>query len=154
MTTTLLDPRLALWRQRKVTTEKLATLRMYRASMCGCSRCNDSDRIEELDALIHRARLGTCAVQPASRGWFGAVARVQGAGLGVSSSWRLLVEHCEHAIGVAFDGDVNLDDLDVLGIETVRRSPDLDHRLSERLFWVGRGVVLHDDDHALAHGAP
>ena len=41
-----------------------------------------------------------------------------------------------------------------LGIETVRRSSDLDHRLSERLFWVGRGVVLHDDDHALTHGAP
>ena len=55
MTTTLLDPRLALWRQRKVTLEKLATLRMYRASMCGCQRCNDSDRIEELDAMIRRA---------------------------------------------------------------------------------------------------
>ena len=52
---TLTDPRLTLWRQRKVTTEKLATLRMYRASLCGCTHCNDADRIEELDALIHRA---------------------------------------------------------------------------------------------------
>ena len=55
MTTTLLDPRLALWRQRKVTLEKLATLRMYRASICGLPCCNDADRIEELDSLIERA---------------------------------------------------------------------------------------------------
>ena len=55
MTITLVDPRLALWQRRKVTIEKLATLRMYRASQCGCQRCNDSDRIEELDALIKRA---------------------------------------------------------------------------------------------------
>jgi len=55
MTTTLLDPRVALWERRKVTLAKLATLRMYRASMCGCQRCNDADRIEELDALIRRA---------------------------------------------------------------------------------------------------
>ena len=55
MTTTLADPRTALWQRRKVTTEKLAMLRMYRASLCGCQRCNDADRIEELDALIHRA---------------------------------------------------------------------------------------------------
>ena len=55
MTTTLADPRLALWQQRQTTLAKLATLRTYRASMCGCSRCGDSDRIEELDALIRRA---------------------------------------------------------------------------------------------------
>ena len=55
MTTTLLDPRLALWRQRKTTLVKLAELRMFRGALCGCSRCNDSDRIKELDALIHRA---------------------------------------------------------------------------------------------------
>jgi len=55
MTTTLLDPRLTLWERRKVTLEKLATLRTYRASLCGCARCGDSDRIEELDALIRRA---------------------------------------------------------------------------------------------------
>ena len=54
-TQTLTDPRLALWRRRKVTLEKLATLRMFRGALCGCTRCNDSDRIEELDALIHRA---------------------------------------------------------------------------------------------------
>ena len=55
MTTTLADPRLGLWQQRQTTLAKLATLRTYRASLCGCSRCNDSDRIEELDTLIHRA---------------------------------------------------------------------------------------------------
>ena len=55
MTTTLADPRLGLWQQRQTTLAKLATLRMYRASQCGCTRCNDSDRIEELDALIRRA---------------------------------------------------------------------------------------------------
>jgi len=55
MTTTLLDPRLALWQQRRTTLVKLAELRMWRGALCGCQRCNDSDRIEELDALIHRA---------------------------------------------------------------------------------------------------
>jgi len=55
MTTTLLDPRLALWQQRRTTLVKLAELRMFRGALCGCQRCNDSDRIEELDALIHRA---------------------------------------------------------------------------------------------------
>lgn len=55
MTTALLDPRQALWQQRKATTEKLATLRMYQGTLCGCLRCNDSDRIEELAALIARA---------------------------------------------------------------------------------------------------
>ena len=55
MTTTLLDPRLALWQQRRTTLVKLAELRMFRGALCGCPRCNDSDRIEELDALIHRA---------------------------------------------------------------------------------------------------
>ena len=55
MTTTLLDPRLALWQQRRTTLVKLAELRMWRVALCGCQRCNDSDRIEELDALIHRA---------------------------------------------------------------------------------------------------
>ena len=55
MLTTLTDPRLALWQQRRTTLVKLAELRMFRASLCGCTRCNDSDRIEELDAMIHRA---------------------------------------------------------------------------------------------------
>ena len=52
---TLTDPRTALWERRKVTTEKLATLRAYQGALCGCDRCNDSDRIEELGALITRA---------------------------------------------------------------------------------------------------
>ena len=55
MTTTLLDPRLALWQQRRATLVKLAELRMWRGALCGCTHCNDSDRIEELDALIRRA---------------------------------------------------------------------------------------------------
>lgn len=55
MTATLADPRLHAWTQRKAAIEKAALLRMYRASMCGCSRCDDADRIEELDALIARA---------------------------------------------------------------------------------------------------
>jgi hypothetical protein len=55
MTTTLADPRLALWAQRRTTLVKLAELRMFRALLCGCPRCNDSDRIEELDAMICQA---------------------------------------------------------------------------------------------------
>ena len=55
MTTTLADPRLMLWQQRRTTLVKLAELRMFRGALCGCQRCNDSDRIEELDALIRRA---------------------------------------------------------------------------------------------------
>ena len=55
MTTTLADPRLGLWQQRRTTLVKLAELRMFRGALCGCPRCNDSDRIEELDAMIHRA---------------------------------------------------------------------------------------------------
>ena len=49
------DPRLHAWQQRKIAVEKLALLRLYRHSMCGCLRCGDADRIEELDALIARA---------------------------------------------------------------------------------------------------
>ena len=62
MTTTLADPRLTLWRQRKVTLVKLAELRMWRGALCGCQRCNDSDRIEELDSLIAQAVewIGAC----------------------------------------------------------------------------------------------
>ena len=52
---TLTDPRTALWERRKVTTEKLATLTLYRATLCGCDRCHDSDRIEEMGALSARA---------------------------------------------------------------------------------------------------
>ena len=52
---TLTDPRLDTWTQRRVALDKLALMRVYRASICGCQRCNDADRIEELDALITRA---------------------------------------------------------------------------------------------------
>jgi len=49
------DPRLHAWQQRKIAVEKLALLRMYAHTLCGCTRCNDTDRIEELAALITRA---------------------------------------------------------------------------------------------------
>jgi len=49
------DPRLDAARQRRATLDKLALMRVYRASICGCTRCGDADRIEELDALIARA---------------------------------------------------------------------------------------------------
>ena len=55
MTITLVDPQITLWQQRRTTLVKLAELRMFRGALCGCTRCNDSDRIEELDAMIHRA---------------------------------------------------------------------------------------------------
>ena len=55
MTTTLLDPRLELCRQRKEAIAKLATLRMYSHTLCGCRQCGDAERIEELRALITRA---------------------------------------------------------------------------------------------------
>lgn len=55
MTTTLADPKVALWGQRRAAMTKRATLVMFRGTLCGCSRCNDSDRIEEIDALICRA---------------------------------------------------------------------------------------------------
>jgi len=49
------DPRFALRQQRRAALDKLALMRVYRASICGCLRCNDLDRAEELDALIARA---------------------------------------------------------------------------------------------------
>jgi len=53
--TTLTDPGLLdAWGQRRVALDKLACLRVWRASICGCLRCNDLDRAEELDALIAR----------------------------------------------------------------------------------------------------
>ena len=55
MTTTLADSRLELCRQRKDTLAKLATLRMYQHTLCGCQQCGDAERIEELRALITRA---------------------------------------------------------------------------------------------------
>ena len=55
MTITLADPRITLWERRKTTLEKLAALRMYRGALCGCTRCGDADRIEELDSLIAQA---------------------------------------------------------------------------------------------------
>ena len=55
MTTTLADPRVALWERRKVTAEKLAAMRTYSGTLCGCDRCGDAELIEEQAALIARA---------------------------------------------------------------------------------------------------
>ena len=52
---TLTDPRMDAWTRRRVTLDKLAVMRCWRASMCDCSRCGNADRIEEIDALIQRA---------------------------------------------------------------------------------------------------
>ena len=53
--TTLTDHGLLdAWGQRRVALDKLALMRVYRASICGCLRCGDLDRAEELDALIAR----------------------------------------------------------------------------------------------------
>ena len=43
------------WARRKVTSEKLALMREYSGTLCGCDRCGDADLIEEQAALIQRA---------------------------------------------------------------------------------------------------
>jgi len=52
MLTTLADPRQEAWTRRRIEIDRLATLRIYRASCCCCSRCHDDDKAEELDSLI------------------------------------------------------------------------------------------------------
>lgn len=42
----------AVWRQRRTELERLGLARFHLACCCGCSTCNDSDRIEELQSLI------------------------------------------------------------------------------------------------------
>jgi hypothetical protein len=49
---TLTDPRTAAWQRRRIEIDRLGTLRVFRGSCCGCSRCRDAERIEELDSLI------------------------------------------------------------------------------------------------------
>jgi len=49
---TLTDPRLDAWTRRRLEQRRLATLRVFRSSICGLSCCNDADKAEELDALI------------------------------------------------------------------------------------------------------
>jgi len=70
-TTTLTDPRTALWERRRLEQERLVTLRIYRASVCGCLTCNDQAKATELDGHIRDclARLATisdtiCERQP------------------------------------------------------------------------------------------
>jgi len=55
MTTTLLDPRLELCRQRRTMLGKLADMRTYSGTLCGCTQCGDAELIEEQTALITRA---------------------------------------------------------------------------------------------------
>ena len=52
MTTTLTDPRLELCKRRKIEQERLATFRIYRASVCGCLTCGDQAKVAELDGHI------------------------------------------------------------------------------------------------------
>ena len=49
---TLTDARLDLCAQRRTEQQRLATLRIYRASCCCCTQCHDDDQAEELDSLI------------------------------------------------------------------------------------------------------
>ena len=55
MTATLLDPRLELCRQRHTMLSKLADMRTYSGTLCGCTQCGDAQLIEEQTALIARA---------------------------------------------------------------------------------------------------
>ena len=55
MTATLLDPRLELCRQRRTMLSKLADMRTYSGTLCGCTQCGDAELIEEQTALIVRA---------------------------------------------------------------------------------------------------
>lgn len=52
---TLTDPRLALWEQRRTEQQRVATLRIYRASCCRCTHCHDDDKADELDNLINQS---------------------------------------------------------------------------------------------------
>lgn len=46
------DPRTSSWELRQVAIEHLALLRVYRDSVCGCSRCGDETTGAQLDTAI------------------------------------------------------------------------------------------------------
>ena len=53
MMTTLLDPKkIELCKRRKIEQDRLATLRIYRASVCGCLTCGDQRQGADLDGHI------------------------------------------------------------------------------------------------------
>jgi len=56
MTTTTLTerPMLTLWTARRHEQDQLAMNKGARQAVCGCSRCGDQDRGQELDYLIRR----------------------------------------------------------------------------------------------------
>jgi len=49
---TLTDRRPALWVARRHQLDLLAMNRAARSAVCGCTRCGDQDRGQELDVLI------------------------------------------------------------------------------------------------------
>ena len=56
MTTTLAaSPMLTMWHQRAAAQDKLATLRLARASCCGCPACHDQDKADALNNQINAA---------------------------------------------------------------------------------------------------
>ena len=54
MTTTMLDPRLALWDRRAVLMRVIASQRAAFKALCGCPRCGDQDAREQLAGFIHK----------------------------------------------------------------------------------------------------
>jgi len=55
MTITTTDRRVMLCDQRRHELDRIALYQVQRRAICGCTRCADDDKGEELDALITRA---------------------------------------------------------------------------------------------------
>jgi len=55
MTITTTDRRVMLCTQRRHELDRIALMQVQRRAICGCDRCHDDDKGEELDALIRRA---------------------------------------------------------------------------------------------------
>jgi len=50
------DPRFDLWANWEAERARLVMYQRQRANVCGCTRCDDHDRAEELDHLIRKSR--------------------------------------------------------------------------------------------------
>jgi len=50
------DPRFDLWANWEAERARLTLYQRQRANVCGCSRCNDHDRADELDVLIRKSQ--------------------------------------------------------------------------------------------------
>jgi len=57
MTTTMLDPRLALCDRRACLMVTITQQRAAFKAMCGCPRCGDAEAREQLAGQIHKNRL-------------------------------------------------------------------------------------------------